>query len=357
MQDYRRLLLVAILAWSASAVVVHAQDDGSSVAPCNAFCRFWLGRDASQKETPPPPAPPAATAETQPPAEGGPQPEEPEALPRMLMKGKGIKRAAGAPPAMQQPAIQQPAAAVEEGQGAQPDARGASSAPATAASQPMDLTPEEAAAAAEPPVQERPVPLPPRPLRRSRQARTDRPKLPLMPGQQPLPGAVRTAASRPTSTDVVETGTTATTSEPARRAVPAVKPPSARPVAGAPASAPRHPVLAAAPLPDAPGTAPHAKPRPAVLSRLDVGPPLLEGRTLPDPDAHRLPLEQPAPSLDPRRAHDVAPGPRTAQSLTQTSSIPRTPARADPEDSLEDLKATIMRSAQEALKQSEVHGF
>ncbi len=95
------------------------------------------------------------------------------------------------------------------------------------------------------------------------------------------------------------------------------------------------------------------------MSRLDEGTGSLPGRNLPDPAAHLPGPKQAAPVLDPRRLHDAAPGPQTVGTVTQTSSIPRTtgPARADPENALEDLKATIMRSAQEALKQSEVHGF
>lgn len=356
MQHYRRLLMVAILAWSASAVAVRAEDEGSSVVSCNAFCRFWLGRGADQNETSPTPPPPVAAAEAPSPIQAAPQPEEPEVQPRVRLKGNRSRTTARALPVIQQPAK----SPVEEGQGVEPGAPSASPPPSAAAmSRPMDLTPEQAADSTEPPAQARPIPMPPRPLKRSRQAQAVRSKRPV-PARQVSPGVVPSQELRPASSD---TGVADAANERARKgpASPASKPPVTRLIAVAPSPAP--PPLAVPATPPA-SLAPAAKATlaeqpPAEVSGLRGSMASLDGRTLQAPDTHRSLPERLVPVLDPRRLHDVAPGPRTAEAV-QTSSMPRAPARparADPEEAFEDLKATIMRSAQEALKQSEVHGF
>lgn len=349
MQDFRRLLLVAILAWSASAVAVHAEDDGSSGEHCNAFCRFWLGRGDRQPDAPPP-----VTAAEAPPPIGAAPPDEPEALPRVRLKTNRGRRAASAPGREREPA----AVPADEGQGAAPDA---ARPPGAASAQPMDLTPEEAAAAAaEPPAVARPTPVPPpRPAMRGRQTRVGQWKRPVPPARSPA------AEPQPMPRDMAGPGgATGSVKDGAARA-PAS--PSGSPVAHAIAVAPRPPATAAArlPAPSVRSTPPADRgiaglpaAAPSLSSTPGTAP--LDGRTLPERDARLPGLTPGAPRVDPKRLHDVAPGPRPAGAVTQTSSIPRAPtrpARADPEDALEDLKATIMRSAQEALKQSEVHGF
>lgn len=369
MQGYRRLMLVAILAWSTSAVAVHADEEGSSNAPCNSFCRFWLGRGNHQNEAPPPPA---AAAEALPPVEAAP-PDDPDTPPQQGVKRRGNRaRMVSEPPATDQPVVLPP----EGGQGLGPDAPNAPP-PASALSQPMDLTPEEAAAAAAPRVEARPIPLPPRPPRRSRQAQAAHIRRPVPPVHQNRPGAVPAIELQPGSETVAGTGTAGVKTDHDRSISTSLPLKQSRPraIGAAPVPVRLLPVMAATPpgpplrarsglssptLSSAAIMPPAGPPRPAELSRLDAGPVAPEDRARTDPKARPEGLKQASPALDPHRLHDVAPGPPTGEAMNQTSSIPRTaprPVRADPEDAFEDLKATIMRSAQDALKQSEVHGF
>lgn len=350
MPHYRRLPLIAILAWSVSAAAVHAQSEGLG-EPCNALCRFWLGRGDRPAE---PPRPPVAAAEAPPPVEAVPADQEPETLPIVRMKRPVAPR--GRRPLALRPSD----GSVGEGQGGAQEAPGDPRRLPGTASQPMDLTPDEATAQAEPVPEARPLPMPPRrPMPRTRQARSRRPgssvteELPVsLSVAEPRPGS-RPAAAAPGRDRPVKPVA------PSKVAKPAVAPaaPAARPSAVAvtsPALPPGPPVvdgpvlrgiLPALPAPPMAVPLAVAAPAPAAVSSLDAGSTSV-GRT--------------APAVDPKHLHDVAPGPRPALTADSTATVPvaaKRPEPTDPDAALENLKETILRSAQEALKQSDVHGF
>lgn len=333
MQDYRRLLLVAILAWSASAGAVRAENDGAG-EPCNTLCRFWLGRSDNRQEAPPPPA---AATEALPAVATSPQDQEPEVLPIVRMKRKaapGSGRPASPPLVLQQ--IDGP---VDGGQGGDVPAVSAT------ASHPMNLTPDEAAEPA-PAVGLPPIP-PRRMVPRVRQARSKRP----MPFGGELPVSLSVAEPRskhpaaiPARDRLVKTAAPPKLVKPAGMAVVPVARPAAVAVATPVGLAPL-PVADAADLRGGLPALPSVSPGPATPSQLDMGSTSV-GRT--------------AVMTDPKHLHDVAPGPRPALTADSTATIPtvaKRPDMTDPDQALENLKQTILRSAQEAVRQSDVHGF
>ena len=364
MLHHRQLLLVAILAWSVSAMAVHAEGEAPG-EPCNALCRLWLGRADRPKEVAPPPV---VAAEAPPPVEAPPQDQEPETLPIVRMKRNIVPRTrrSASPPLALQPSD----GPGEDGPGAQ-GAPAGRPVPAATVSQPMDLTPEEAAAPLEPVPAVRPTPIPPRrPMPRIRQARFKRP---LPSASQDLPVSLSVTEPQPGSRQVARPALLSGRDRPGRGATlpqvarPAAAPsaaPGARPSAVAmtppvplPTSRARPPqpplvdmsdlrgVLPTASIPSATAPPRVAAPVPATMSALDAGSTSV-GRT--------------APATDPARLHDVAPGPRHALTADSTTLGPVAPKRLDaanPDEALETLKQTILRSAQEALKRSEAHGL
>lgn len=335
MQDYRRLLLVAILAWSASAVAVHAENETAG-EPCNVLCRFWLGRaeKAPQQQ-------PVVAAQAPSPVAAGPQDPEPDTPPIVRMKRKAVlrtRRPASAPPASLSSELP-----VEEEQTGAAGSLAASPPPAAASPQPMDLTPDEAVAPAEPAPELRLPPIPPHRPPPQRQARSRRP---VHPPKEELPVSLSVAATRQGSGQAVG---------PSTMVKPATAPaaPAPRPSSVAVASPDRPLVeetsglLGTLPTSSAPSiiTLPGvATPAPAAVSSLDAGSTSV-GRTVPAADTAYL--------------HDVAPGPKPAITADSTATVPaagKRPDNTNPDEMLEDLKATILRSAQETLKQSEGHG-
>lgn len=360
MPHYRRLLLVAILAWSASAMAVQAQSEGTG-EPCNALCRFWLGRDRPKE----PPPPPVVAAEAPPPAETVQQQDvEPETLPIVRMKRKAALRTRR--PASLPVALQPSDVPVEDGQGGARDVPVAPPAAAATVSQPMDLTPDEAAASAEPRLEVRPPPTPPRrPALRVRQARSRRPAPPSTDAltvslSVAEPGSRQTAASAQASPGRDRPGRAAAPSHLGKPAI-------------APAAAVARPSAVAV---RSPGPVPVPQLRPPQPPLVDMSD--LRG-VLPPPSApsNGAPLGIVAPAglwlsdtgttsvgrttstTDPARLHDVAPGPRHSMTADTRSPVPaaaKGPDTANPDQALEDLKQTILRSAQEALEQSQGQG-
>lgn len=343
MRDYRRLLLVAILAWSASAVAVHAENEDSG-APCNALCRFWLGHGDRSKE--PQPAPVVA-AQAPPPAVAVPQDPESETPPIVRMKRKAAfrtRRPASPPPA----SLPSDVPVDEEQSGAQ-GAVATAPPPTASALQPMELVPDEAVAPAEPAPEVRPPPIPPhRPMLQSRQARLRRPARP----SKDEPSVALSATHQGSRQPAGPVSALSKLSKPAMAPAASAARPSVVAVT-APRSPARPPVDDAS---DLLGTLPPSSapsivalpgvptPAPAALSSLDAGSTSV-GRT--------------TPAIETAHLHDVAPGPRPALTADSTATVPVAAKRQDtnPDEVLETLKETILRSAQEALKQSEGHGF